>query len=207
MKLPARIFTKGTRRGKNDLTYLIAWEGDFGHVSALDLGAFRSEYIVSEWLDTPKYRHAKGDDHEAIDSYNRDGRPMVHLVGVEYRGKVVASVGIGSEHAMMTAAELLRDDQLPLKVSHVFHYNGQRGRDRGRTPSGAGIRGRDRGRSGSGHGNAGLTLEEFETVAYMRSSYMTVAYMSSCVHTFRRCNARTLRRSCPMSVANRRSCF
>ena len=109
MKLPARIFTKGTRRGKNDLTYLIAWEGDFGHVSALDLGAFRSEYIVSEWLDTPKYRHAKGDDHEAIDSYNRDGRPMVHLVGVEYRGKVVASVGIGSEHAMMTAAELLRD--------------------------------------------------------------------------------------------------
>ena len=161
MKLPARIFTKGTRRGKNDLTYLIAWEGDFGHVSALDLGAFRSEYIVSEWLDTPKYRHAKGDDHEAIDSYNRDGRPMVHLVGVEYRGKVVASVGIGSEHAMMTAAELLRDDQLPLKVSHVFHYNGQRGRDRGRTPSGAGIRGRDRGRSGSGHGNAGLTLEEF----------------------------------------------
>ena len=48
-----------------------------------------------------------------------------------------------------------------------------------------------------------------QTVAYMRSSYIRRWSTNSwpCVHTLRRCNARTLRRSCPMSVANRRSCF
>jgi hypothetical protein len=137
---------------KGDPSYMIAYNTEFDFVEARILAEFRSQCVVAEWMNIPHYDQQPGDDPKAIDSYNKDHRTMVHLFDVQFQGGVVASVGIGSEHAMMIAAGLCADEfQLP--PTHVFQYNGHRNCDFGRAPSGAGNRGRDRGRSDSGRGN------------------------------------------------------
>jgi hypothetical protein len=137
---------------KGDPSYMVAFHTDFDFVEARILAEFRSQCVVAEWMNTPHYYKTPGDDLKAIDSYNKNHRTMVHLFDVQLQGTVVASVGIGSEHAMMIAAGLCADKyQLP--PTHVFQYNGHRNCDFGRAPSGAGNRGRDRGRSDSGRGN------------------------------------------------------